>query len=84
MYYNKYILYMHNCIMGFRTSDLGNLPGINGDEGWYGVQVNSMLAGRPFAMRTPTGLPLNPFFAGVQVPLLFSSSRPSAFSVPQP
>jgi 4-amino-4-deoxy-L-arabinose transferase-like glycosyltransferase len=54
-----------------RTSDLGNLPGINGDEAWYGVQVSQIMAGRPFALRTPSGLPLNPFFVALEAPLLF-------------
>ncbi len=56
--------------MWLRVCDLGNLPGVNGDEAWYGVHVSQIMAGRPFALRTPSGLPLNPFFAGLEVPFL--------------
>jgi Dolichyl-phosphate-mannose-protein mannosyltransferase len=31
------------------------LPGVNGDEAWYGVQVQDWLRGEPLAWRTPTG-----------------------------
>lgn len=31
------------------------LPGFNGDEAWYGVQVQQLLAGRDIDWRTPTG-----------------------------
>jgi 4-amino-4-deoxy-L-arabinose transferase-like glycosyltransferase len=54
----------------FRLVHLDQLPGINGDEAWYGVQVLHVLAGEPFAYRTPSGLPLNPFFAGLEIPFL--------------
>lgn len=53
-----------------RVHSLENLPGINGDEAWYGVQAFQISTGRPFALRTPTGLPLNPFFTGMEVPLV--------------
>ena len=54
----------------FRVCSLENIPGINGDEAWYGVQASKILMGQSFAMQTPTGLPLNPFFTGIEVPLL--------------
>jgi hypothetical protein len=38
---------------------LGNLPGINGDEAWYGLQV---IGTRALSWQTPTGNPLNPFY----------------------
>src|SRR4051812_17499537 len=44
----------------YRSVDLGNVPGINGDEAWYGVQMESMLAGAPVRWLTPSRLPLNP------------------------
>jgi 4-amino-4-deoxy-L-arabinose transferase-like glycosyltransferase len=56
----------------FRVVDLDHLPGVNGDEAWYGVQVLHILAGEPFAYRTPSGLPLNPFFAGLEAPFLLA------------
>ena len=55
-----------------RVVDLGHLPGVNGDEAWYGVQAAHCLAGEPFATRTPTGLPLNPFLVGLEMPLLLA------------
>lgn len=38
-----------------RLWDVHRLPGFNGDEAWYGVQVQQLLAGRPIDWRTPTG-----------------------------
>ncbi len=45
-----------------RIWQLGNLPGINGDEAWSGVQALRLLKGEPFSWRTPTGNPVNVFF----------------------
>jgi len=39
----------------FRLWDLGRLPGINGDEAWYGVQAQRLIAGSGGELRTPTG-----------------------------
>jgi hypothetical protein len=46
----------------FRFHALGNVPGINGDEAWYGVQAVELLRGGDFSWRTPPGNPLNPLF----------------------
>lgn len=46
----------------FRVWNLGHLPGINGDEAWYGVQAMSWLRGETVSWSTPTGNPLNPFY----------------------
>ena len=51
-----------------RVVDLGRVPGINGDEAWYGVQMQRVLAGQ-WVWRTPPGNPLNPFFSGIVLPL---------------
>jgi 4-amino-4-deoxy-L-arabinose transferase-like glycosyltransferase len=56
--------------MWFRVHALESLPGVNADEVWYGVQALKILEGSTFALRTPTGLPLNPFFTGSEIPLL--------------
>ncbi|MGW8256562.1 MAG: hypothetical protein ACWGMZ_03655, partial [Thermoguttaceae bacterium] len=48
----------------FRVVKLGNIPGINGDEAWYGVQAVNMLHDAHIAWRTPTGNPLNFLFFG--------------------
>jgi len=46
----------------FRCRCLGNLPGVNGDEAWYGAQAVEMLRGGSFWARTPTGNPPNLLF----------------------
>ena len=39
----------------FRIYELGRLPGVNGDEAWYGVQAHQWLSGEAPAWRTPNG-----------------------------
>jgi hypothetical protein len=59
-----------------RTLWLGNIPGINGDESWYGLQV---VGNNSISWFTPTGNPLNPFYI---IPLwLFHQIFPPAFWV---
>jgi len=44
---------------------LENIPGLNGDEAWYGVQAWWMLhGGAAGGWQTPTGNPINPLFLG--------------------
>jgi hypothetical protein len=45
-----------------RSWHLENIPGINGDEAWSGVQAVKLLRGEPIEWRTPSGNPLNLFF----------------------
>lgn len=45
-----------------RVWRLGNVPGINGDEAWSGVQAVALAHGESIAWWTPTGNPLNVFF----------------------
>lgn len=45
-----------------RVIDLGHVPGLNGDEAWYGAMALRWLRGQPMDWRTPTGNLLNPFF----------------------
>ena len=46
-----------------RVIKLDNIPGVNGDEAWMGVQAMAALRhDRLFSWRTPTGNPLNLFF----------------------
>ncbi|MBV9840864.1 MAG: hypothetical protein JOY99_04880 [Sphingomonadaceae bacterium] len=47
----------------FRLYALGRLPGINGDEAWYGVQAQHLAAGTA-AWRTPSGNLPGPFQLG--------------------
>ena len=56
----------------FRVTSLESMPFPDGDEAWYAVQVAHLLKGRPFEAFTPTGNPLNPFFAGMHVPTLLT------------
>jgi hypothetical protein len=61
----------------FRLVALDRIPGINGDEAWFGVQVEERLAHRAAFERTPSGLPLDPFHT---VPLeLVSRMVPPSF-----
>jgi len=46
--------------MALRTVALGRWPGINGDEAWYGVNVQELLHGGAVFWRTGVGNPLNP------------------------
>jgi len=63
-----------------RWIDLDHLPGINGDEAWYGVQVQQVLRGQAIDWRTPTGNLINPLYSG---PLLLVHLwlPPSAFAL---
>ena len=51
--------------LALRLWRLETLPGINGDEAWYGVQMLNLIDGQPFEWRTPPGNLLNPFFSGL-------------------
>lgn len=72
----------------FRVLELGRLPGINGDEAWYGVQAQRWASGEMVDWRTPSGnLPgplqlggllllqavFEPSFALLRVPSLIAS-----------
>lgn len=49
----------------FRGRSLGNIPGLNGDEAWYGLRAWQLLhAGTQGGWQTPTGNPINPLFVG--------------------
>ncbi len=60
----------------FRCRTLGNVPGVNGDEAWYGVQALQMLLQGQYYAQTPTGNPANPMFLG-PVTLLHAVFSPS-------
>ena len=46
----------------FRAYHLANIPGVNGDEAWSGVQALRLLRGESVDWLTPNGNPLNGFF----------------------
>ena len=60
----------------FRCRSLSNIPGLNGDEAWYGVRAWEMLHGGDFSLRTPTGNLLNPLMF-IPAVLLHACFRPS-------
>jgi hypothetical protein len=60
-----------------RTWQLDHLPGINGDEAWYGIQAMRLLNGEEFSWRTPTNNLLNPFFF-LPLLVLHTVASPSA------
>jgi 4-amino-4-deoxy-L-arabinose transferase-like glycosyltransferase len=57
------------CAVWFRGWELGRIPGVNGDEAWYGVAAERILDRGCVSARTPTGNVLNPFFMAPQVAL---------------
>lgn len=53
-----------------RVIDLNNLPGFNGDEAWYGVQIERFQASLPVVVQAPSGrLSTNIFLAAVLAPI---------------
>ena len=60
----------------FRVWRVDHIPGINGDEAWYGVQAVRIVRSESPNWTTPSGLPLNPFFMGPMV-LLHAFYAPS-------
>lgn len=53
-----------------RLYSLDRLPGINGDEAWYGANLQALAAGQPAFWFTPSGNPLNPLHSGPLAVLL--------------
>ena len=62
--------------IAFRLLRLGSVPGLSGDEGWWGVQALAWLSGRPYEPRTTSGNPIDLFFL-VPVALLHAAGSPS-------
>ena len=60
----------------FRLLRLDSVPGVSGDEGWWGVQALAWLSGRPYEPRTTSGNPIDLFFL-VPVALLHAIGSPS-------
>lgn len=50
--------------LAFRIISLGHLPGINGDEAWYGVLAQAIAGGTDPQWRTPSGNLPGPFQLG--------------------
>jgi hypothetical protein len=59
-----------------RVMDLSRIPGISGDEGWWGNQALAWLANQPYEARTTSGNPIDMFFL-VPVAALHAFAPPS-------
>src|SRR5580658_7243942 len=59
-----------------RIWHLGNIPGLNGDEAYYGVQSLNIIHGKPVAWFTPSGNFSNLLYTGpcILLHLLFAPS----------
>lgn len=51
----------------FRFRELGWVPGINGDEAWYGLLAQRIVSGRAEGWLTPSGVLPNPVFLALHV-----------------
>jgi hypothetical protein len=60
----------------FRLVRLSSVPGISGDEGWWGIQATALLAGRPYETHTTSGNPTDLVFL-VPLALLHAIAPPS-------
>lgn len=62
----------------FRTMSLSSVPGVNGDEAWWGIQALAWLSGQPYERHNTSGNPIDLFYL---VPLAFAHAvaRPSFF-----
>jgi hypothetical protein len=60
----------------FRLMYLSSMPGVSGDEGWWGVQALAWLSDRPYEAHTTSGNPIDLFFL-VPVALVHTIAPPS-------
>lgn len=60
-----------------RLFALGRLPGLNGDEAWYGVNVQAMVDGGSPFWHTGIGNPLNPLHTGPLLAMTAIYPQPS-------
>ncbi len=66
-----------------RLWKLDHIPGLNGDEAWYGARALELLSGTATQWTTPTGNPLNPFYFALLVPIhLVIEPGPMALRLP--
>ena len=60
----------------FRLMDLSSIPGISGDEGWWGVQAIAWVSHRPYETHTTSGNPIDLFFL-IPLALVHEIASPS-------
>jgi hypothetical protein len=70
------IIVLLGTAMCFRLMYLSSIPGISGDEGWWGVQALAWLSDRPYEAHTTSGNPIDLFFL-VPVALVHTIAAPS-------
>lgn len=66
-----------------RCVELGSIPGINGDEAYWGVQVAQFFAGGTVSWHTPSGNLVTPFFA-LPTGLLYAFFEPAFWMLRAP
>ncbi|HNT26783.1 MAG TPA: hypothetical protein PKH10_01270 [bacterium] len=59
-----------SCAILFRLIFLDHIPGLNGDEAWYGIQALNLMYGRPLEWMAPSGRPLLNFFFFIPIFIL--------------
>src|SRR5215510_11668002 len=64
----------------FRLWRLSSVPGINGDEGWWGIQATAWLAGRPYVTHTTSGNPTDLFLL-IPLALVHLIAAPSVLAL---
>jgi hypothetical protein len=62
--------------VAFRLMHLSSMPGVSGDEGWWGIQALAWLSNRPYEARTTSGNPTDLFFL-IPVALVQTIAPPS-------
>ena len=62
----------------FRSMSLSSVPGLSGDEGWWGMQALAWLSGRPYEAQTTSGNPTDLFHL-IPLAFLHALARPSFF-----
>jgi hypothetical protein len=60
----------------FRVLHLSSMPGVSGDEGWWGVQALSWRAGQPYEAYTTSGNPIDLLFL-IPIATLHGFASPS-------
>lgn len=72
------IVVLLGCAVCFRLMYLSSIPGINGDEGWWGVQATRWGAGVAYEAKTTSGNPVDKLFL-VPLGVLHKVAPPSFF-----
>lgn len=63
----------------FRVVGLDHVPGLHGDEAWFGAQAVDTLEGRTHLWKTPNGNPVTPFHFGFLLLLHWLHPEPATW-----